>query len=76
MDFYNTSLPEMDSLPESTSIPSSTSKSKDKQKNSDRAIDIFEKMAEIGTSLMKDFERINALLERVDSQFDCLINKL
>jgi hypothetical protein len=76
MDFHNTSSPKMDSLPDSTSTPSSTSKSEGKQKNSDRAIDIFEKMAEIGTSLMKDFERTNALLERIDSQFDCLINKL
>jgi hypothetical protein len=76
MDFYNTSSPEMDSLPESTSTPSSTSKSKGKQNFHDRVIDIFEIMAETGTGLMKEFERKNCLLERVGSQFDCLINKL
>jgi hypothetical protein len=76
MDFHNTSSLEMDGLPESTSIPSSTSKSKGKQNFYDRAINIYEKMAEIGTDLMKEFERTNALLKRVDSQFDCLINKL
>jgi hypothetical protein len=33
-------------------------------------------MAEIGIGLIKEFERTNALLERVDSQFDHLIDKL
>jgi hypothetical protein len=76
MDFQNASSPEMDNLLESTSTPSSTSKSKSKQNFHDRAIDIFEKMAKPGIGLMKEFERTNALLERVDSQFDSLINKL
>jgi hypothetical protein len=57
----------MDNLLESTSTPSSTSKSKGKQNFHNRAIDIFEKMAETSTSLIKEFERINALLEKVDS---------
>jgi hypothetical protein len=58
----------------STTITTPTSKGK--QHFHDRAIDIFEKMAETSTSLMKNFERTNELLQRVDYQFDRLINKL
>jgi len=54
----------------------STPTSKSKHNFNDRAIDIFEKMAETSTSLMKKFERTNELLEKVDHQFDRLINKL
>ena len=73
-DFHTNSSPDVDSTPSSTTM--STSTSKGKQKFHDRAIDIFEKIAETSTSLIKHFERTNELLERVDNQFDRLINKL
>lgn len=73
---FQGSTPEVDSSPSSPPIVSTSSKSKGKNHFHDRAIDIFEKMAETSTCLMKEFERTNALLERVDHQFDRLINKL
>jgi len=47
-----------------------------KQNFNDRAIDIFEKMEITSTCLMTNFKRTNEPLERVDYQFDHLINKL
>lgn len=41
-----------------------------------KAIDIFEKMAENSVGLLKHFEKTNQLLERVDYQMDRLIDKL
>jgi len=75
------STPDVESAPTSTTISISTiivstSTSKGKQNFHDRAIEIFEKIVETSTSLMKNFERTNELLERVDYQFNCLINKL
>ena len=52
------------------------SASKSKQNFYDRAISIFEKMVENSTVMMHNFEKTNALLERVDYQMDRLINKL
>jgi hypothetical protein len=40
------------------------------------SIEIFEKMVDISIGLMKFFKRTNELQERVDHQFDRLINKL
>jgi hypothetical protein len=65
MDFHTTSSLEVDSLPTSTFPLAPTSKSKGKYFFYDRAIDIFEKMAKNGASLMKEFEKPNALLEGV-----------
>lgn len=42
----------------------------------EKSIKIFEKIVETNIALMKFFERTNELLERVDHQFDRLINKL
>ncbi len=75
-NFELNSSPEEDTLSKSTTGHTPPSSSKDKQNFHDRAIDIFERMAETSTSLMKNFERTNQLLERVDHQFDRLINKL
>jgi len=66
--------PDVESAPTSTTM--STSTLKGKQNFTDRAIDIYEKIAKISTSLMKNFEMTNELLEKVDYQFDHLINKL
>ncbi|KAG0574894.1 hypothetical protein KC19_VG300500 [Ceratodon purpureus] len=71
-NFQTNSSPEIESTP--TSTPSSTSKPKSNFQ--ERSIDIFERMAETSIGLMKNFERTNELLERVDHQFDRLINKL
>ena len=64
--------PEVDSAPLST--PPSISKTN--VHFHERSIEIFEKMAETSIGLMKFFERTNELLERVNHQFDRLINKL
>ena len=42
----------------------------------ERSIEIFEKMVETNIGLMNFFERTNEPLDRVDHQFDRLINKL
>ncbi len=68
--------PDEDDLSKSNLMSTPPSTSKGKQNFHSRAIDIFEKMAETSTSLIKNFERTNQLLERVDYQFDRLINKL
>jgi len=70
----NSAPDDVESAPTPTTI--STPPSKGKQSFHDRTIDIFEKMPETNTCLMKNFERTNELLERVDHQFDHLINKL
>ena len=75
-DLDSNSSPNEDNLLKSSFMSTPPSTSKGKQNFHDRAIDIFEKMAETSTSLMKNFERTNQLLERVDFQFDRLINKL
>jgi hypothetical protein len=74
MEFQANSSQDVESAPTSTIMTTPTSKGK--RNFHDRTIDIFEKMAETSTDLMKFFERINELLERVDYQFDRLINKL
>jgi hypothetical protein len=63
---------EVESMPSST--PSSTSKGKSGFQ--ERSLEIFENMAETSVGLMKNFERTNQLLEKVNEQFDRLINKL
>jgi hypothetical protein len=73
MDFHTTSSTNVDNLSASISIPASTSKSKSKQFFYNRAINIFEKMVETETSLIKEFKRTNSLLQRVYYQFDHLI---
>jgi len=65
---------DMENAPSSTNI--STPTSKGKQNFHDIAIQIFEKMAKTSTCLMKNFEKANKLLKRVDYQFDHLINML
>lgn len=75
VEFQSNSTPDVESTP-TTTTTTSTPTSKGKHNFHDRAIDIFEKMAETSTGLMKHFERTNELLERVDYQFDRLINKL
>lgn len=72
----NNSSPDVDNWPQSATTSTPPSTSKNKQNFHDRAIDIFEKMAESNTCLLKNFEKTNELLERVDYQFDRLINKL
>ena len=59
-----------------TTIPTLPSILKDKGNFQKRAIGIFGKMAKNSTNLMKCFERNNELLQNLDNQFDCLINKL
>ena len=59
-----------------TTIPTPPSTSKGKGNFQERAIGIFEKMAENNTNLMKCFERNNELFQNLDNQFDRLINKL
>jgi PAB1-binding protein PBP1 len=75
IQLQSNSTPDGDGESASTTIQS-TPTSKGKQTFHDRAIQIFEKMAETSTGLMKNFEKTNELLERVDHQFDRLINKL
>ena len=65
---------EVESL--TTTIPTPPSTSKGKGNFQEKAIRIFEKMAENSTNLMKCFERNNELLQNLDNQFDRLINKL
>ncbi len=74
-EFQTSTTPNMINSPHSTSN-TTPQRPKGKQAFNDRAIDIFEKMAETSSSLLKNFERTNELLERVDNQFDRLINKL
>jgi len=40
-----------------------------------KVIDVFEKMAQNSTNLMKHFEKTNCLLERINYQMDHLIEK-
>ena len=70
----NSTPNEVESL--TTTIPTLPSTSKGKENFQERAIGIFEKMAKNSTNLMKCFERNNELLQNLDNQFDCLINKL
>ena len=70
----NSTPDEMKSL--ITTIPTPPSTSKGKENFQERAIGIFEKMAENSTNLIKCFERNNELLQNLDNQFDRLINKL
>ncbi len=79
VEIQTNSAQDVESAQTSTTVTTTTMTtptSKGKQHFHDRAIDIFEKMAETSTGLMKFFERTNELLERVDYQFDRLINKL
>ena len=70
----NSTPDEVESL--TTTIPTPPSTSKGKGNFQERAIGIFEKMAENSTNLMKCFEKNNELLQNLDNQCDCLINKL
>jgi len=71
-DFSTNSSPEVESA--LISIIPSTSKTKNNFQ--ERSIEIFEKMAETSIGLMKNSKRTNELLDRVDYQFNHLINKL
>jgi hypothetical protein len=71
VDFQTNSSPKVDSA----TISTTSSISKTKNNFQERSIEIFEKMAEIMIRLMNFFEKTNELLERVDHQFDRLVNK-
>ena len=70
----NSTPDEMESL--TTTIPAPPLTSKGKRNFQERAIGIFEKMAENSTNFIKCFERNNELFQNLDTHFDRLINKL
>ena len=63
---HSNSTLDRDIQQQSTTSGTPSSSSKGKQNFNDRAIDIFEKMAESSSTLLKHFKRTNELLERVD----------
>ena len=62
-------------IPATTTTPNSTSKV-DKRNFQERCYGVFVQMAENSSIMVKNFEKTNALLERVDQQMDRLIDKL
>ena len=62
-------------IPAMTTTPNSTTKV-DKKNFQERCYGVFVQMAENSSVMVKNFEKTNALLERVDRQMDRLIDKL